>query len=106
MIRTGGDHFQRIDAMAIWRTDWGFDTEDLGYFLRAEQHFGPNGRFTIGATAHSVISPMERWGLSDPETSLSTFLFHEDFRDFYEREGFSAFLDFSDPGSGVRLGTL
>jgi len=103
VVRTGGTQFMRFDALAIWRTDWGFEAEDLGYFLRAEQHFGPQGRFTIGATAHSVINAMERWGLSDAETSLSTFLFHTDYRDYFEREGFSAFLDFEHRDMGVSL---
>jgi hypothetical protein len=103
VVRTGGTQFTRIDALAVWRTDWGLDTDQLGYFLRAEQHFGPEGRFTIGATAHSVIGPIERWGISDAETSLATFLFHEDYRDFYEREGYSAFLGFEDRQAGVSL---
>lgn len=103
VVRTGGVEFLRFDAMAIWRTDWAFDTDDLGYFLRAEQHFGPNGGFTIGAEAHSVIDPIERWGLSDAETSLSTFLFHQDYRDYFEREGFAAFLGFEDRDAGFSI---
>ena len=103
VVRTGGAQYTRFDALAIWRTDWGFDEEEIGWFLRAEQHFGPQGRFTIGATAHSVISPIERWGISDAETSLSTFLFHSDYRDYFEREGYSAFLGFEDRDAGVSL---
>jgi len=103
VFRTGGAQYTRFDALAIWRTNWGFESDALGYFLRAEQHFGTQGRFTIGATAHSMISPIERWGVSDAETSLSTFLFHSDYRDYFEREGYSAFLGFEDRDVGVSL---
>lgn len=103
VVRTGGDDFTRFDAMAIWRTAQGFEPEEFGWFLRAEQHFGADGRLTLGATAHSLVEPIERWGLTDAETSLATFLFHEDFRDYYAREGFSVFLGYEDRDAGLRL---
>lgn len=104
VLETRGRDYTRLDAMGIWRTDRGlqFDSEEMGWFLRAEQHFG--GQFTFGATAHSLVSPVERWHLRDVEASLAAFLFHRDYRDYYEREGFSAFFRWEDLFSGVQLG--
>lgn len=96
----------RAEALAIWRSDAGLrlDDEAMGYLIRIEQHFGQEGRLSVGATAHSLVEPIERWGLRDIEASLAAFLFHRDYRDYYEREGFSAFLRWDDPEGGIRLG--
>jgi len=105
VFRSEGDAFLRADFLAIWRSDSGLrlDTDEMGYFLRGEQHLGAWGRFSLGATAHSIIVPMEEGGLTDTEASLATLVLGRDYRDYYEREGFSAFLRFSDDESGVRL---
>jgi hypothetical protein len=104
-VETRGDNVFRLDAMAIWRSESGFqlNTDKLGYMVRAEQRFGPEGEFSVGATAHSVVDPIERWGLSDIENSLSTFLLHEDYRDYYQRQGISAFAQMRLPFEGVRF---
>lgn len=85
-------------ALAIYRTESGItlDPSHLGYYVRAEQHLA-GGDWRAGATLHSVIDPIEDWHLSDLENGLATFLFHQDFRDHYEREGLSAFTTFA-PG--------
>ena len=105
VFRSQGEHFLRVDALGIWRSDSGMrlDSDELGYFVRAEQHLGPGGRFSVGASAHSMVTPIEDGGLSDTEASLATFFLGRDYRDYFEREGFSAFLRFSDDESGVRL---
>jgi len=104
VLETRGRDYTRLDALAIWRTDRGLqlDAEEMGWFLRAEQRLA--GRFTVGATAPSLMAPIERWHLKDIEASLATFLFHRDYRDHFEREGFSAFIRWEDLFSGVRLG--
>jgi hypothetical protein len=105
VFRSEGEDFLRVDALGIWRSDSGVrvDSDELGYFIRAEQHLGPGGRYSIGATAHSMIVPVEDGGLTDTEASLATFLLGRDYRDYYEREGFSAFVRFNDDEAGVRL---
>ena len=105
VFRSEGEQFLRADVMAIWRSDSGvrLDSDELGYFIRAEQHLGPGGRYSFGATAHSMIAPIEDGGLTDTEASLATFFLGRDYRDYYEREGFSAFLRFDDDEAGVRL---
>lgn len=106
VFRTEEDRFLRAEALAIWRSEAGIRLapRDWGYLLRAEQHFGLGGRFSAGATAHSLVTPIERGGVRDIEASLGTFLLHRDLRDYYEREGFSGFLRFDDEESGVGLG--
>ena len=101
----GSDEYFRADVMGIWKSEGGFhiDPDEWGYFVRAEQHLGPGGHFSIGATAHSLITPIEDGGLRDIEASLATFLFHRDYRDYYEREGFSGFVRYDDPDAGLRF---
>jgi hypothetical protein len=106
VFRSRNDNYFRAEAMGIWRSESGIrvSPEEWGHFVRAEQHFAPDGRFALGGTAHSLVQPIERGGLLDIEASLATFLLHRDYRDYYQREGYSAFLRFDDPDAGVRVG--
>jgi hypothetical protein len=99
-IRTGGPAPTRLQAFGIWRTDLGspWDTEHMGYLLRAEQWFDRSGTVRLGASARSVVQPIESSHLTDVEASLAAVLFHEDFRDYYERTGWSAYLRFAPEG--------
>lgn len=105
VVESGGSNPFRLDAFGIWRTDEGFtfDSEHLGYLFRAEQGFGRDRIFSIGGTIHSTIEPIERWGLSDLESSLTTLLFHKDFRDYYEQKGWSVFTTIRAPSTPVSL---
>ena len=102
VLNTGGWNHARFDALAIWRSASGFDVDadNIGYFLRAEQHMGRRVQLIVGGTAHSMVTPMERWGITELESSLATALFHQDYRDYYDREGFSAFVGIAVPEQG------
>ncbi|MGQ0561923.1 MAG: BamA/TamA family outer membrane protein, partial [Gemmatimonadota bacterium] len=78
----------------IFRTAAGFefDENDYGYALKVEQFVGGRGAARIGVRYASEVLPVERWGLSDRETSLAAFLLHRDYRDHYARDGWSAYL--------------
>jgi len=104
-IRTAGSNPFRLDLFAIWRTDMGFDfdEEDLGYALRAEQALGGRDQFAVGGTYFSQITPMEDWGLTNLETSLAAFILHEDFRDYYEKNGWSAYARLRFPFLPIQL---
>lgn len=93
IIETASSNPLRLEALAVWRTDDGFSlgTEDLGYRVRLEQYLGGRELYSLGATAHSLIEPVERWGLTDLESSLATFLLHQDVRDYFERTGWTAY---------------
>jgi len=93
VLETAGSNPFRLRAHAIYRTESGATLEPgaLGYQLRAEQEIGGHGRLRVGGGLHSVIDPIEEWHLRNLENSLSTFLFRRDFRDHFERRGWSAF---------------
>jgi hypothetical protein len=101
VIETSGSNPLRLRALAIYRTESGatLDPERLGYYVRAEQFVGGWGNLRVGGTLHSTIEPIEDWHVLNLENSLSTFLFHRDFRDHYEREGWSAFVTLESPRS-------
>src|SRR5690606_6943439 len=84
----------RVEAFVIYRTETGVDVDasDFGYLLRLEQFLGGRRALRVGATLHSEIVPIESWGLTDTENALSTFLLRRDYRDHYERVGWSAYV--------------
>lgn len=93
IIETGGSNPFRVEALAILRTESElFDESEMGYTARIEQFAGGRRALRFGASARSVVEPIEDWGLTDLETSLATLLFHTDYRDYYEREGWSGYL--------------
>ncbi|HEX6642726.1 MAG TPA: hypothetical protein VF215_16525, partial [Thermoanaerobaculia bacterium] len=95
-----------VDASLIYRTAGGFtlDGDQVGHVVRVEQFVGGHGRFRLGVAHRSEVLPIEMNGLSDTEASLATFVLHRDYRDHYEREGWSAYLRWS--GSGAVDATL
>ncbi len=71
--------------------------------LRAEQSFGGREQVALGATGFSYVDPIEDWGLSNLEASLATFILHKDFRDYYERTGWSAYASLRFPQLPLEL---
>lgn len=94
IIQTGGANPLRLEALAIWRSEAGtsLDTDRMGYQARLEQFMGGDREWSIGASLYSLVDPLDRWQVGDLEASLATAVFHEDFRDHYDRTGWSAFL--------------
>jgi len=104
-IRTGGSNPLRLDAWGVWRTEMGLELgwEDFGFLLKAEQALGGRDQIAFGATGFSYIDPIEDWGITNLEASLATFILHKDYRDYFEREGWSAYARFSLPYLPVEL---
>jgi len=100
-VETGGSNPLRVRALAVFRTEDGGDAgpDRLGYDARIEQFLGGRRALRVGARAFSVVDPIEAGHLTDLENSLSTFFLHQDFRDHYERRGWTAFATLSPPGS-------
>lgn len=91
VIETAGPNPLRLEALVIWRTEAAsLDTDRMGYQVRVEQ-FLDERRSSVGGSLFSLIDPMDRWQLSDLEASLATVLFHDDYRDHHDREGWSVF---------------
>ncbi len=104
-IRTAGANPLRLDLFAVWRTEMGLDigSEDFGYSLRAEQALGGRDHVALGGTYFSLVEPIEDWGLTNLEASLATFILHKDYRDYYERTGWSAYARFRLPFLPVEM---
>jgi hypothetical protein len=84
----------RLEPLLIYRTESGvrLDADELGYVVRLEQNLGGRRAFQVGGVLRSEVAPIEALGLSDRENSLAAFLFHRDYRDYYERNGWSAYV--------------
>lgn len=93
-ITLGHRNPTRLEGLFIFRTAAGFefDQNDYGYALTAEQFVGGKQAARIGFRFASEVLPVETWGLSDRESSLTTFVLHRDYRDHYNRDGWSAYL--------------
>jgi len=103
VIRTGGTNPLTLEALAIWRTNEGFSLADgkLGYRIRLEKALGGGGDYALGGTWHSEVQPIDEQGLTDVEASLATFFLHRDYRDYFDREGWSVYGRANGPFSPV-----
>lgn len=104
VFQAGSRNPLRFEALGIWRTEHDQTRDDLGYVFRADQTFGPpDARLGLGVSAFSRVTPVESWGLSDLEASLSAFLFHVDARDYFEERGWSLHARAALPGTGAEV---
>lgn len=105
VIETGGRNPTRIEALGIWRTEVSgpFETDHWGYAFRAEQFIGGKRDFRIGAGLRSVVDPIESWQFTKNEASLATLVLHDDYRDYYLTEGWSAYARLAPRRSGLSL---
>lgn len=94
VVETAGPNPLRVEALAIWRTESGASlaTDRMGYRVLAEQFMGGGRTVSAGGTVYSIVDPMDRWQISDLEASLAAVLFHHDYRDHFDRTGWSAFV--------------
>jgi hypothetical protein len=83
----------KIDAYAIIRTGSTFDTDggDVGHDVTSELRFGQRTGPAIGGRLFNVIDPVESWQLSETETSLASFLFRRDYRDYFANRGVTGY---------------
>jgi hypothetical protein len=79
----------RLQALGIYRTATGFDpaSDRYGYVLNAETRVIPNVR--IDASLYREVAAIEDWDLSNREASLAAFVLHRDYRDHFERRGWT-----------------
>src|SRR5690606_4954801 len=99
-VRLGGSHPISMSGRLIARTAVPEGLDDrLGYDVRVEQLVLPDLGLPIGAQVLSVFTPIEEWGLTDRESALATFVLKNDYRDHYEREGWSANARLALPGA-------
>lgn len=62
-----------------WRLNLGLD----------RQFAAENALYEVGAEGHSVTDTKDEWIMKLSENNVVAFLWHEDYRDYYAREGFA-----------------
>ena len=104
-IRSSGMYPTSARALLIARTANAdaIDPKRFGYEVRAEQMVSPGIGLTVGARLFAEMAAIEALGLSDREAALATFVLHRDYRDHYEREGWSAYAQLATPGRPYEL---
>ncbi len=105
LLTTGGSNPLSVEAFGIWRSEAGLslDTERLGYQFTVDQAIGGRGAMSAGLTAYSRVESIETRGMSNLETSLATFFMRRDYRDYYEAQGWSGYLEMRPIRFPVRL---
>ncbi|HSJ23357.1 MAG TPA: BamA/TamA family outer membrane protein [Longimicrobiales bacterium] len=100
-IRFAGRHPTTARAIVIARTAKASELEPrrIGYDLRAEQVVSPDVGFAAGARLYSEIAGVQEIGLDDREAALAAFVLHRDYRDYYERNGWSVYGALHPPGA-------
>lgn len=105
VLETEGSNPTRLRLSAIYRTEEGLalGPDRWGYEARLEQFVGGQRALRVGAALRSVVDPIEAWHLTKLENGLSTFFLHRDYRDHYEREGWSAYATYAPETSPLSL---
>lgn len=84
----------RLDAYAVVRTSGSFGPgeSDVGHNVHGEVQLGQRNGLAVGGRLFNVVNGVEDWQLTDLETGLASFLFHRDYRDYYERHGANGYV--------------
>jgi len=71
---------------------YGFASKEWQYQLGGEFYLNFLDRTTLGLEAHDLTASEDEWIIPEDENSLAAFFIREDFRDYYRRDGFSAYV--------------
>lgn len=84
----------RLDAYAVVRTSGSFGQgeSDVGHNIHGEVQLGQRNGLAVGGRLFNVVNGIEDWQLTDLETGLASFLFHRDYRDYYQRHGANGYV--------------
>lgn len=94
------------DARLVMRTGENFslDKGRFGYRAGAELMIGSRqSNVGVGVKAYDQVSSVEPWPLRDFESGWASFLLHNDYRDWYRRQGWSVYAALR-PSSRVTIG--
>ena len=87
----------RLDYnVALWgHGGYGFSSKAWRYQLGLERllRIERNVFFALGGEVHDLTETQDDWIIPTSENSLAAFLIKEDFRDYYRRQGYSAYLE-------------
>ncbi len=99
-IELRGDNPLRFDGRFIVRLgDLPVELERVGFRARAEKFLFGGQRFRVGLAGWEEVKSIEDRGLFNLETSLATFVFRDDRRDYFRAAGGAAYAVFSPPES-------
>lgn len=73
---------------------YGFEEKAWRYQVGVDRYFfnRTSYRFEIGANVHDLTDTKDDWLITPLENSLASFLIHEDFQDFYRRQGYDVHI--------------
>jgi hypothetical protein len=71
---------------------YGFANHKWTGSIAYDRWIGNDNRTEIGAETHSIIDSKDNWLIDPNENSLAAFFIHEDFKDYYLRDGWSAHI--------------
>lgn len=71
---------------------YGFSNDRWQYHAELDKWFGDFYRLEFGVEAHELTGTDDSWIIGDHENSLAAFFIHEDFRDYYYRQGSGAHI--------------
>ncbi len=91
-------------AVAIIRTNPSGGLDDVGYSFRGEKLLLGSRRIAVGVEFYSEVRAIESRGISNIENSLSAGIFHSDYRDYHNRQGFVAFTSYAPRNSPLSAG--
>ncbi|HEY2954260.1 MAG TPA: hypothetical protein VGK89_03290 [Candidatus Eisenbacteria bacterium] len=100
-IRLSFSHqVQRPETMmprVATRIEYAFGRERLLYGLQLEQPIAPPGRLALGVSMVRRTDHSELQQVDDVENSLALLFGRQDYRDYFEREGFGGYLSWRVP---------
>lgn len=92
-VQRPGTLLPRVGA----RIEYPFDRKRVGYGLQIEQPLMPPGRLAVGASMVRTTDHSELQQVEDFENTLALLFGRQDYRDYFEREGFGAYLSWRVP---------
>ncbi len=69
-----------------------FASKKWQYQIGGEIYFGEDWRTSFGLEAHDHTATEDEWVMPEDENNAAAFFINEDFRDYFRREGYSAYV--------------
>ncbi len=73
----------------VGKAGYSFASKDWQYQAGLERWTSGEYRFSIGGEFHNLTDTQDRWIICDHENGLAAFFIKEDFRDYYNKNGWS-----------------
>ena len=69
-----------------------FASKQWQYQIGGELYFGEDSRLLLGVEAHDHTASEDEWIIHEDENNVAAFFINEDFRDYFRRDGFTAYV--------------